>query len=130
MTYPTKPKQYAIDVRAFDTPEASLVFTIDYTRLHESMAKEVVGFHSDEDDLRRECDGDLENMLVLKTVQWAYGAMVANDWNNHGLNDEFDEMEGWPGDGMIKFTTATYDRPEVSWDDLTVTATEQDVSAT
>lgn len=130
MAYPIKPKQYAIDVRAFDTPEASLVFTIDYTRLDESMAKEVVGFHSDEDDLHRECDGDLENMLVLKTVQWAYGAMVTNDWNKHGLNDEFDEMEGWPGAGMIKFTTATYDRPEISWDDLTVTAAEQDVSAT
>ncbi|MBT2773814.1 DUF2528 family protein [Halomonas sp. ISL-60] len=126
MEYPTKPKQYAVDVRAIDTPEAQLVFTIDYTRLDESMAKEVVGFHSDKDDLRRDCDGDLEKMLILKTVQWAYGAMVTNDWKKHGLNDEFDEMEGWPGGGIIKFRAATYDRPEIEWSDLTVTETDQD----
>ena len=118
MAYPTKPKQYAIDVRAFDTPEADLVFTIDYTRLDKEMVGHLIGFHMGDDDLER--------ALVLKTVQWAHSAMLEHDWNAEGLTAAFDEMEGWPGDGMITFTTASYDRPEIRWDDLTVTTTEQD----
>lgn len=129
MAYPTKPKQYAIDVRAFDTPEAQLVFTIDYTRLDEKMVKQVIGFHSGDDDLLRECYGDLERALVLKTVQWAHREMIAEDINAFGVSCYFDEAEGWPGDGMIKFDKATYDSPEIAWDDLTVTATEQDAPA-
>lgn len=125
MAYPTKKKQYGVDVRAFDTPEAQLVFTIDYTRLDVEMVRHVIGFHMGDDDLLRECDGDLERALVLKTVRWAHAAMLENDWNEEGLTAEFDDMEGWPGDGMIKFTTASYDRPEIEWGDLTITTTEQ-----
>lgn len=124
MAYPTNPKQYAIDVRAFDTPEASLVFTIDYTRLDEAMVKHVIGFHTGDDDLLRECGGDLERALVLKTVQWAHREMIAEDINAFGVTCYFDEAEGWPGDGMIKFTTATYDQPEIEWGDLTVAEAE------
>lgn len=126
MEYPTNPKQYAIDVKALDTPEAQLVFTIDYTRLDKEMVGHVIGFHMGDDDLLGECGGDLERALVLKTVQWSYRAMITERYNENGLNYEFDEMEGWPGEGMIKFTTAKFDRVEIEWSDLTVTATEID----
>jgi len=125
MAYPTKPKQYAIDVRAFDTPEAQLVFTIDYTRLDKDMVGHVIGFHSGDKDLLRQCNGDIEQALVLKVVRFAYRQMITEDINEFGVSCYFDEAEGWPGCGMIKFAVATYDNIEIEWSDLTVNATEQ-----
>ena len=124
MAYPNKPKQYKVDVRAFDTPEASLTFVIDYSRLDEELAQAIVGFHSGDDDILHECSGNLQEALVFKTVQCAYWEMIKEDINAFGLNCYFDKEEGWPGEGMIKFIKATYEQPEITLEDLDITETE------
>lgn len=118
--WPTGKKEYRIDVDGFDMPEAYFGIEIDYDKLTQEMAREVVSFHMDEEDLRFETDGDLHAMLMLKITRWAYGWALQEDLNSHGLSSQFDEAEGWPGDGAIKFVTSHIDKIDICMDDIRI----------
>ena len=121
MAWPTGEKSYRIDVEGFDMPEAYFGITIDYSELDEDMAREVVEFHMDKDDLRFEAGGDLHKMLMLKITRWAYGWALQEDYNARGLNSAFDDAEGWPPAGAIRFSIAHVDKIEFGMDEVTIT---------
>ena len=121
MSWPTGEKSFRVEVEGFDMPEANFGFTIDYSKLDEEMAREVVEFHIDKDELRFEAGGDLHKMLMLKITQWAYRWALKQGYNAHGLNAEFDDAEGWPPAGAIKFTTAHIDEIEICMSEVTIT---------
>lgn len=118
MSFPIHLKSYKVRVKGFDIPEADLKFSIDWSRITEDMAKQLVEFHIDKDDLAFEADDDLEMMLVLKTVRFGYLDAIQNDHNARGVNSELEDAEGWPGNGEIKFEKVQVDEIDLRMEDL------------